>query len=99
MSIKQLTSIGTKVWSDSVEPNIIATAVQRGITGATSNPIIIADIIQLGGLDDRIAQLIEQGLDDSAIAWKLNDELVTDAQRTFAPVWERTRGNDGYVSF
>jgi transaldolase len=99
MSIKQLVSIGTKVWSDSVEPKIIATALDRGITGATSNPIIIADIIKEGGLDDRIAQLIAQGLDDSAIAWKLNDELVTNAQRAFAPVWERTQGNDGYVSF
>ena len=99
MSIKQLASIGTKVWSDSVEPKIIAAAVQRGMTGATSNPIIIADIIKEGGLDERITQLIEQGLDDSAIAWKLNDELVTGAQKTFAPIWERTKGNDGYVSF
>jgi transaldolase len=99
MSIKQLASIGTKVWSDSVDPKIIATALARGITGATSNPIIIADIIKAGGLDDRVAQLIDQGLNDSAIAWKLNDELVSDAQRAFAPVWERTKGNDGYVSF
>lgn len=99
MSIKQLTSIGTKVWSDSVEPKIIATALARGITGATSNPIIIADIIKEGALDQRIAQLLEQGLDDAAIAWKLNDELVSDAQKAFAPVWERTQGNDGYVSF
>ena len=99
MSIKQLASIGTKIWSDSIEPGIIATAAQRGITGATSNPIIIADIIKQGGLDERITQLIEQGLDDSALAWKLNDELVSNAQKTFAGVWERTRGNDGYVSF
>jgi transaldolase len=99
MSIKQLTSVGTKVWSDSVEPKIIGSAVQRGISGATSNPIIIADIIKEGGFDERITRLIEQGLDDSAIAWRLNDELVTAAQRTFAPIWERTKGNDGYVSF
>jgi hypothetical protein len=90
MSIKQLASIGTKIWSDSVEPKIIATAVQRGITGATSNPIIIADIIKAGGLDERITQLIEQGLDDSAIAWKLNEELVAGAQRAFADVWQRS---------
>ena len=99
MSIKQLASTGTKIWSDSVDPKIIATAAARGITGATSNPIIIADIIKEGGLDDRVGQLIEEGLDDSAIAWKLNDELVADAQKAFAPVWERTKGNDGYVSF
>src|SRR5689334_19567960 len=99
MSIKQLASTGTKIWSDSVEPRIIAGASAKGITGATSNPIIIADIIKEGGLDERITQLIEQGMDDSAIAWKLNDELVAGAQKAFAPVWERTKGNDGYVSF
>jgi transaldolase len=99
MAIQQLVSIGTKVWSDSVEPKIIAGALARGITGATSNPIIIADIIKEGGFDERITQLIEQGLDDSAIAWKLNDELVSAAQKAFAPVWQQTRGNDGYVSF
>jgi transaldolase len=99
MSIKQLASTGTKIWSDSVEPRIIAGASAKGITGATSNPIIISDIIKEGGLDERITQLIEQGLDDSAIAWKLNDELVADAQKAFLPVWEATRGDDGYVSF
>jgi transaldolase len=75
------------------------TARNRGISGATSNPIIIADIIKSGRYDERIGQLIEQGLDDSAIAWTLNDELVKDAQQVFLPVWEQTRGNDGYVSF
>ncbi|MEO6435879.1 MAG: transaldolase family protein [Tepidisphaeraceae bacterium] len=99
MSLKALTATGTKVWSDSVEPTIMQTAVARGMTGATSNPIIIADIIKAGGLDERITQLIDKGLDDSALAWQLNDELVTNAQKAFAGVWEKSKGNDGYVSF
>ena len=99
MSLKQLIATGTKVWSDSIEPKVIATAVDRGISGATSNPIIIADIIKAGGLDERVTQLIDKGLDDSAIAWQLNDELVADAQKVFLPIWERSKGNDGYVSF
>lgn len=99
MSLKSLIATGTKVWSDSVEPDVIKAAVARGISGATSNPIIIADIIKDGGLDDRIGQLIDQGMGDSQIAWTLNDELVADAQKAFLPTWERSRGNDGYVSF
>jgi transaldolase len=99
MSLQSLIAAGTKVWSDSIDPQVINTARARGITGATSNPIIIADIIKKGGLDDRIAQLIEQGMDDSAIAWTLDDELVSAAQKEFMPAWEQTRGNDGYVSF
>jgi transaldolase len=99
MSLKSLIATGTKVWSDSVEPKVIARARPQGITGATSNPIIIADIIKGGGFDDEISKLIDQGLDDSSIAWSLNDRLVGDAQQVFLPVWEQTRGNDGYVSF
>src|SRR3954447_13259144 len=99
MSLKSLVATGTKVWSDSIDPQVIKSAPALGITGATSNPIIIQGIIQKGGFDQRISQLIDKGSDDSAIAWALDDELVTNAQQAFMGVWERTRGNDGYVSF
>ena len=99
MSLKSLIATGTKVWSDSIDPKIIESVRDKGISGATSNPIIIADIIKGGGFDERIGQLIEQGLDDQAIAWVLNDELVKDAQTVFLPAWQTTGGNDGYVSF
>src|SRR6476659_5456799 len=99
MSLRSLVAAGTKVRTDSIDPKIIAKHFSLGISGATSNPIIIADIIKAGGYDQRISELIEQGLDDSTIAWTLNDELVKDAQKVFQPVWDRTRGNDGYVSF
>jgi transaldolase len=72
---------------------------ERGVSGATSNPIIIADIIKAGGFDEKITKLADQGLDESAIAWRLNDQLVRDAQQVFFPVWEQTKGNNGYVSF
>jgi len=99
MSLKSLIATGTKVWSDSIDPEIIKAAPGKGLTGATSNPIIIADIIKKGGFDERISQLIDKGLSDSDIAWVLDDELVSNAQKAFMPAWERTRGNDGYVSF
>ena len=99
MSLKNLVATGTKVWSDSIDPQIIKTVRAMGITGATSNPIIIAGIIEKGGFDERIGELVAKGLDDSAIAWTLDDDLVTAAQKIFMPVWEQTHGNDGYVSF
>ena len=46
-----------------------------------------------------ITELAEQGDDDDTIAWKLDDQLVRQAQDVFLPVWEQTKGNDGYVSF
>ena len=70
-----------------------------GATGATSNPIIIADLIKTGRFDEPMTAFIKEGLDDEALAWRLTDMLVRQAQEVFLPVWESTKGNDGYVSF
>ena len=99
MSIQSLIATGTKVWLDGVEPNDVKKNRAMGISGATSNPIIISDIIKSGGFDNHITELAEQGLGDETIAWRLDDDLVKGAQQVFLPVWEQTRGNDGYVSF
>src|SRR5450755_3295760 len=99
MSLQSLIASGTKVWLDSVHPDEVRKNRAWGITGATSNPIIISDIIKAGGYDNQITELGEQGLDDDAVAWSLNDKLVKAAQDVFLPVWEQTKGNDGYVSF
>jgi transaldolase len=71
----------------------------EGATGATSNPVIISDLIRTGRFDDELKRLLAQGLSDDEVAWKLTDKLVRQAQDVFLPVWEQTRGNDGYVSF
>ena len=99
MSLKSLIATGTKVWLDSIDPPLVEKQSKLGLTGATSNPIIIRDIIKGGGFDEQLTQLIDKGLSDSDIAWELTDQLVRNAQRVFAPAWERTRGDDGYVSF
>jgi len=99
MSLKSVIDTGTKLWLDGVKPDQIRSNRALGITGATSNPTIISQIVANGQFDERIAELIGRGLDDQAIAWALDDELVQSAQTVFLPAWEQTRGNDGYVSF
>jgi transaldolase len=99
MSLKSLIDTGTKVWLDGVAPDYIKSNRALGITGATSNPTIISQIIEKGEFEKPISALIERGLNDEAIAWTLDDELVRSAQEVFLPVWEQTRGDDGYVSF
>src|SRR5687767_4304766 len=99
MSLTSLIATGTKVWLDGVEPAEIQTNRARGVTGATSNPTIVSKIIGQGRFDGRIGELIGRDLTDDQIAWELADELVESAQRVFLPAWERTTGNDGYVSF
>jgi transaldolase len=97
-SLQSLIDCGTKLWLDSVDPASVRENFALGATGATSNPIIISGIVQAGGLDESITRLAA-GMDDEELAWALCDELVGAAQKVFRPVFDRTRGNDGYVSF
>ena len=99
MSLQSLIATGTKLWLDSIEPELVKKNRALGASGATSNPIIIADIVKGGHFDDKITTQIDKGLDDTAIAWELTDGLVRDAQQVFLPVWQQTKGDNGYVSF
>ena len=97
--LQSLIASGTKLWLDSIDPDLVKKNRALGATGATSNPIIVADLLKTGRFDQQIAALAKDGLDDQAIAWAMTDQLVRDAQQVFHPVWQQTEGNDGYVSF
>ncbi|MFN4242098.1 MAG: transaldolase family protein [Tepidisphaerales bacterium] len=99
MSLKSLIATGTKLWLDSIDPDLVVRNRALGATGATSNPIIVSDILKSGKYDRQILELAEKGHTDEEIAWAMTDKLVSDAQAVFLPVWEQTRCNDGWVSF
>ncbi len=61
--LQSLVATGTKLWIDSVDPDEIANNRALGATGATSNPIIIADLIKTGRFDDELRMFAENGLD------------------------------------
>ena len=97
--IASLLGTGTKLWLDSIDPALIGPAVVAGVTGATSNPIIVSDLIKSGRFDSSIANRVQQDLDDETIAWALTDELVSNAEQAFLPIYQATNGDNGYVSF
>ena len=97
--LQSLVATGTKLWLDSIDPDLVKSNRAEGATGATSNPIIISDLIKTGRFDKDIQRLVAEGLSDEDVAWRLTDMLVRQAQEVFLPVWEQTKGNDGYVSF
>jgi transaldolase len=98
-SLRSLVASGTKLWLDSIDPDLVVSNKALGATGATSNPVIVSDLIKTGRFDANIERLIGKGLSDDEIAWQVTDELVRKAQGEFLEVWERTKGDDGYVSF
>ncbi len=97
--LQSLVACGTKLWLDSVDPDEIARNRALGATGATSNPIIISDLIETGRFDDDLRAFAKLGYSDEEIAWAMTDRLVQAAQDVFGPVWKETNGDDGYVSF
>ncbi|MEO0475144.1 MAG: transaldolase family protein [Planctomycetota bacterium] len=97
--IQSLIETGSKVWLDSVDPDEVQKNKAIGISGATSNPIIIAGLIESGRFDDTMARLITNDISDEDLAWKMTDHLVRSAQEAFYDVWSETSGDDGWVSF
>ncbi|MGI9515813.1 MAG: transaldolase family protein, partial [Pirellulaceae bacterium] len=98
-SIKSLITSGTKLWLDSIDPDLVMENKAMGATGATSNPIIVADLIKTGRFDHLLQQFTGTCEDHTEIAWAMTDQLVQNAQDNFHDVWASTSGNDGYVSF
>ncbi|MFO0012639.1 MAG: transaldolase family protein [Planctomycetota bacterium] len=98
-AITSLIQSGTKLYLDSIDPDLVDQNIQWGAVGATSNPIIVTNLIRTGRFDGVIAKLLLKGLDDEAICWAMTDELVSHAQQKFTAIWEHTKGNSGWVSF
>ena len=58
MSLQSLIAAGTKVWLDSIDPELVRSNRKLGANGATSNPIIISDLIKTGRFDEQMSKLI-----------------------------------------
>ena len=97
--LHSLIQSGTKLWLDSVDPDLVASYRQLGATGATSNPAIISGLLAGDRFDDQLASLMKDTTIDEDIAWSMTDRLVSNAEQQFIDVWNSTGGNDGYVSF
>lgn len=97
--IASLVNIGSKIWLDSVDLDEVVKNKALGISGATSNPIIISGLIESGRFDDTMQSLMADSDSDEDLAWKMTDFLVNSAQKQFHDVWQESKGDNGWVSF
>lgn len=98
-SIQSLVDCGTKLYLDSVDPELVRQNIEWGAVGATSNPVIISGLLAGGNYDDELRKLSQTEKDDEVIAWHLTDQVVSAAQKSFLPIWQKSGGNAGWVSF
>ncbi|HYO75022.1 MAG TPA: bifunctional transaldolase/phosoglucose isomerase, partial [Thermoanaerobaculia bacterium] len=103
--LAQLSKLGQSVWFDQMERKLVTTGqLQRMIEeddlrGLTSNPTIFEKAI--GGSEDYDSQLrtlASQGKSTDEIYDELVIEDIGQAADVFLPVYEKTNGEDGYVS-
>jgi transaldolase len=101
----RLVELGQSVWYDYIRrdlyqgPELRRLIEEDGLRGMTSNPTIFQQAIAKTELyDDDIRRLGEQGLPPAEIFEALEVADVSRAADAFRPVYERTGGDDGFVS-
>jgi transaldolase len=104
--LQQLTDQGVAVWVDSIARDWIQKGELRRlrdqfqVVGVTSNPTIFQKAMGEGSFyDEDIARLAREGRDAGAIFEALALDDIKAAADDMEPVWERTGGLDGRVSF
>ena len=104
-ALQRLNEIGQSIWYDFIRRDLFSTGKldrlirDDALTGMTSNPTIFQKAIGETDLyDDAIRRLGGEGKDAFAIFDGLSIEDVCTAADHFRPVYERTKGNDGFVS-
>jgi transaldolase len=104
--LQQLTDQGVAVWVDSIARDWIQKGELRrlrdqySIVGVTSNPTIFQKAMGEGSFyDDDIARLARQDLDARRLFELLALDDIRAAAADMEPVFERTGGVDGRISF
>lgn len=104
-ALQRLNEIGQSIWYDFIRRDLFSTGKldrlirDDALTGMTSNPTIFQKAIGETDLyDDAIRRLGGEGKDPFAIFDGLSIEDVCAAADHFRPVYDRTKGNDGFVS-
>lgn len=98
------TEQGQSPWIDNLKRSLIssgglASLIDSGIRGLTSNPTIFQKAIQDStDYDRQFFALKEQGLSTVDIYWELVRQDIRDAADCFGDLYVQSNGHDGYVS-
>jgi transaldolase len=104
--LHQLSELGQSVWIDSLSREWLRTGElarmmdEDAVVGVTSNPTIFQKAMAEGSwYDDQLREVLAHEDDPKEIFIRLGSDDIRDACDLFRPVWDRTEGLDGYVSF
>jgi transaldolase len=96
---------GQSLWLDNITRDLLDTGTleryinELSVTGLTSNPTIFDHAIKnSSAYDAGIRKKIKEGKTGEDLFFELALEDLTRAADLFRPIWDRTRGVDGWVS-
>jgi len=102
--IKELHQIGQSLWLDNIRRQLISSGElarlrDEGLTGVTSNPTIFEKAVSGStDYDEAMVQLVREKKKPADMLWELMVEDIQAAADTFRPVYDKTKGRDGFVS-
>ena len=92
----------TDFWNDSCAVDDLVYAVERGGTGATSNPVIVGEVMkkEKGHWEPRVRAIAADHptWSEVEITWALIEEMGVRGAAILAPVFEREDGRKGRLS-
>jgi transaldolase len=104
--LREIEALGQSIWIDNLNRQLLDEGTLRGlieddgISGVTSNPTIFEKGMgRSDRYDDAFRELAADTDDPQTIFERLAYRDVWDASELLRPVFERTGGRDGYVSF
>ena len=96
---------GQSLWLDNITRDLLETGTlaryidELSVTGLTSNPTIFDHAIKnSSAYDAAIRKKVKEGKSGEDLFFELALEDLTRAADLFRPIWDRTRGVDGWVS-
>jgi transaldolase len=102
--LNQLAEFGQSIWLDYISRSLIDSGrlksmIDQGVRGMTSNPTIFDKAVSSAtDYDASIQQLKEKSKSTFDIYDAITIKDIQDAADTLKPVYEQTKGLDGYVS-
>jgi transaldolase len=104
--LREIEALGQSIWIDNLNRDLLDGGTMRrlveedGISGVTSNPTIFEKGMgHSERYDDAFRQVADETDDPQQIFERLALGDVRDAADILRPVFDRTEGQDGYVSF
>ena len=104
--LREIEALGQSIWLDNIsrqliEDGILAGLIENdGISGVTSNPTIFEKAM---GHSDRYDDLFREALDETRDPQQVFERVayhdIRDAADLLRPIFDKTDGADGYISF